>query len=118
MIPSLEKQLRQFAGKPLDYDAAETLRKRIAEKDFDKLFTFLRVPGVEPTNNHAERSVRPMVIMRKISFGTRSPAGSQCHSVLPSLLETARRQGKDRIGFLVSLLTQPQATTRNTLFAC
>jgi hypothetical protein len=117
MIPSLEKQLRQFAGKPVDYEAAETVRKRIVGKDLDKLFTFLRVSGVEPTNNHAERSIRPMVIMRKISFGTRSPAGSQSHSVLPSLLETARRQGQDRIRFLVSLLTQPQATTRKTLFA-
>src|SRR5512146_888265 len=117
MIPSLENQLRRFAGKPVDYEAAETLRDRIVRKDFDKLFTFLRIKGVEPTNNHAERSLRPMVIMRKISFGTRSPAGSQSHSVLLSLLDTARRQGKDRIAFLIALLTQPQAAVRSALFA-
>ncbi|RPI42449.1 MAG: IS66 family transposase, partial [Hyphomicrobiaceae bacterium] len=117
MIPALEQQLRQFAGKALDYQAAETLRDRITRKDFDKLFTFLRIKSVEPTNNHAERSVRSMVIMRKICFGTRSQAGSQSHSVLPSLLETARRQGKDRIQFLVTLLTRSQDTARNALFA-
>ena len=86
-------------------------------KDCDKLFTFLRVCGVEPTNNHAERSVRFLVIMRKICFGTRSEAGSQSHSVLPSLLETARRQGKDRIRFLTTLWTQPLASARNALFS-
>ncbi len=117
MIPLLEKQLRQFAGKPVDYDAAETLRDRIMRKDFDKLFTFLRVNGVEPTNNHAERAVRPIVIMRKVCFGTRSEAGSQSHSVLPSLLQTARRQGKDQIQFLVTLITQPHAIARKALFA-
>jgi hypothetical protein len=117
MIPSLERQLRQFASKALDYEAAETLRDRIMRKDFDKLFTFLRIKGVEPTNNHAERSLRSMVIMRKICFGTRSQAGSQSHSVLPSLLETARRQGKDRIQFLVTLLTQPNDAARKALFA-
>lgn len=116
MIPSLEKQLRKFASKPVDYPAAKTLRDRIMNKDFDKLFTFLRIKGVEPTNNHAERSVRPMVIMRKICFGTRSQAGSQSHGVLPSLLETVRRQGKNRIKFLVTLLTQSQANARKTLF--
>jgi transposase len=117
VIPSLERQLQRFAGRPLDYAPAETLRDRIMNKDHDKLFTFLRVPGVEPTNNHAEQSVRFLVIMRKICFGTRSPAGSRSHSVLTSLLETARRQRKDRIAFLVSLLTRPLVHARAALFA-
>jgi len=117
MIPSLERELKRFASQPLDYAVAETLRDRLMNKDNDKLFTFLRVAGVEPTNNHSERSVRFLVIMRKICFGTRSQAGSESHSVLPSLLETARRQGKDRIGFLVALLTGPQTAARAALFA-
>ena len=63
--------------------------------------------SVETSNNHAERSVRFLVIMRKICFGIPSPAGSESHSVLPWLLETARRQGKNRIDFLTALLTPP-----------
>ena len=117
MIPSLERQLKRFADRPLDYAPAETLRDRIMNKDFDKLFTFLRVKGVDPTNNHSERSVRPLVIMRKICFGTRSEAGSQSHSVLPSLLSTARRQGNSPIEFLTTLLTQPLPAARAALFA-
>jgi transposase len=117
MIPSLQRQLHRLGSQPLDHSAAETLRQRVMEKDKDKLFTFLRVKGVEPTNNHAERSVRSLVIMRKISFGTRSAAGSESHGVLPSLLETARRQGKNAIGFLATLLTKPTAAARAALFA-
>jgi len=117
MIPSLERQLRRFAGSRLDYAPAETLRDRIMNQDHDKLFTFLRMPGVEPTNNHAEQSLRFLVIMRKISFGTRSPDGSRSHSVLTSLLETARRQGKNRIAFLVTLLTESLDEARAALFA-
>lgn len=103
MIPSLQKRLRAIAGKPLDYAPAETLRQRLMDKDADKLFTFLRIEGVEPTNNHSERSVRPMVIMRKICNGTRSADGSESHGVLPSLLQTAQRQGTPSIPFLVTL---------------
>ena len=117
MIPALRKRLQRFGGKPLEHKAAETLRNRVMEKDWDKLFTFLQVKGVEPTNNLSERSVRFLVIMRKICFGTRSPAGSESHGVLPSLLQTARRQGKDAIGFLVKLLTEPLAAAKAALFA-
>jgi transposase len=117
LIPSLQRQLKRFAGKPLDHPAAETLRERVMQKDKDKLFTFLKVKGVDPTNNHSERSVRFLVIMRKICFGTRSQDGSESHGILPSLLQTARRQGKDGIHLLATLLTKPLAAARAALFA-
>jgi len=117
MIPALERELKRFASQALDYEAAETLRDRLMGKDYDKLFTFLQVKGAEPTNNHSEQSLRFLVIMRKICFGTRSAAGSESHSVLWSLLATARRQGQDAIRFLVSLLTQPSNVAHAALFA-
>lgn len=116
MIPALQRQLRRFANHKLDHPAAETLRVRVMEKDRDKLFTFLRVKGVEPTNNHAERSLRFLVIMRKICFGTRSAAGSESHSVLASLLQTAKLQGKNAIEFLTKLFTEPPAGAKAALF--
>jgi transposase len=116
MIPALRKRLRRFGENPLEHAAAETLRHRVMVKDWDKLFTFLRVKGVEPTNNLSERSLRFLVIMRKICFGTRSAAGTESHSVLPSILQTAKRQGKDAIGVLVTLLTQPLAAAEAALF--
>jgi transposase len=117
MIPSLKKRLRRFGGKPLEHEAAETLRKRVMVNDRDKLFTFLRIKGVEPTNNKSERKLRFLVIMRKICFGTRSPDGSESHSVLPSLLQTAGQQGKDAIAFLVALLTKSKDAAKSALFS-
>jgi hypothetical protein len=116
MIPKLQKQLKRFATKPLDHPEAETLRTRVMEKDWDKLFTFLRVKDVEPTNNLSERSLRFLVILRKISFGTRSPEGSESHGVLASLLQTARLQGKKAVDFLVTLLTRSTAEVKAALF--
>lgn len=44
---------------------------------FSAMWTFLEIDGVEPTNNHAERSLRPLVIWRKKYFCTRSDYGSE-----------------------------------------
>jgi transposase len=117
MIPNLRRQLHRFADGKLEHEAAETLRSRVMEKDRDKLFTFLKVKGVSPTNNLAERGLRFLVIMRKICFGTRSAAGSESHGVLSSLLQTAKLQGKNAIGFLTKLITEPLASAKAALFA-
>jgi transposase len=58
-------------------------------------FTFMDTPGVDPTNNAAERSIRPSVVMRKITGGSRSDKGVHCHEVGMSVLATWEKQGKD-----------------------
>jgi hypothetical protein len=80
------------------------------------LFTFLKFPEVQPTNNHAELSLRNMVIFRKICFGTRSTDGSYTHSVLPSLLLTAKGQGKHPLDFFQTLFTCDTDTAQNALY--
>jgi len=118
-IPALQRQLRRCvsSAKALEHPAAQTLRLRVMEKDWDKLFTFLAIKGVEPTNNHAERLLRFLVIMRKICFGTRSAVGSESHGVLASLLQTAKLQGKNAIQLVVKLLTEPPGGAKAALFA-
>jgi len=69
----------------LSYNPAETLRTSLIGRDQKHLFTFLRHPGVQPTNNQAEQSIRFLVIFRKIMFGTRSESRLKTHSILPSL---------------------------------
>jgi len=104
-------------GKLAD-DKAETIRKRLLnpKKEYHRLFTFLKYPDVQPTNNQAERSLRNMVIFRKICFGTRSAQGSHCHSVLPSLLMTAKRQGKHPLTFFQTLFTADTPTAQAALY--
>jgi len=72
---------------------------------------------VLPTNNHAEQTLRRMVIFRKISFGTRSESGLKTHSVLPSLVLTAKRQGVDPKNFLKILLTSDTVSAQAALYA-
>ena len=53
-----------------------------------EMFTFVEFPEVPPDNNAAERAIRPAVIARKISGGTRSKLGSETYCVLTSLFAT------------------------------
>ena len=110
------KKFNRICGQPLCFKPAETLRVYLAGSEQKFLFTFLRIPGVPPTNNHAEQSLRPMVIFRKTSFGTRSESGLKTHSIIPSLVQTARRQGVHPREFLQTLLTADTATAQNALY--
>ena len=64
------------------------------------LWTFVRVEGVEPTNNHAERALRHGVIYRKLSGGTDSETGSRFVERMLSVVATCRQQGIDVLGYL------------------
>lgn len=68
------------------------LAKRLSRHQ-DELFQFVRVDGVSADNNLAERSLRPIVVIRKISGGTRSTEGSKTRMALASLFATWRARG-------------------------
>jgi hypothetical protein len=84
----------------------QVLCKRV-EDFLPELFVFVAVPGVPAHNNLAERSVRPLVIARKISGGSRSPKGSQTRMGLASLVGTWLAQGLNPFSQCLALLTQP-----------
>jgi transposase len=56
------------------------------------LWTFVRHPGVEPTNHAAERAIRPGVLWRKGSFGTHSPDGSRFVEAMMTVVATLQQQ--------------------------
>jgi transposase len=66
----------------------------------DALWTFLETPGIEPTNNAAERALRQSVIQRKISHGVQSAQGAICRSRLLTVTTTLRQQDRDVWSFL------------------
>ena len=110
------KELTALCKQPLRFKPAETLRAYLAGPQQKFLFTFLRRPGMPPTNNLAEQSLRHLVIFRKICFGTRSDSGLKTHSILPSLVQTARRQAVLPREFLETLLTADTATAQAALY--
>jgi transposase len=66
----------------------------------EHLWTFLRVRGIEPTNNAAERALRHAVLWRKSSGGTASEWGSRFVERVLSAVATCRQQGRNVLEFL------------------
>ncbi len=64
------------------------------------LWTFVDVSGIEPTNNTAERALRPAVIYRKLSFGTQSESGSRFVERMLAVSETCRLQNRSAYDYL------------------
>jgi transposase len=83
-----------------DHKAAGLCRE--LNKWWDALWTFTRVEGVEPTNNVAERALRPAVLWRKGSFGSDSEAGSRFTERMLTVAATCRQQGRRLLDFLVA----------------
>jgi hypothetical protein len=80
-----------------DPNAPQRVLAQRISKHLHELFVFISDPAVPATNNLAERSLRPSVIARKISGGTRSPKGSATRMGLMSLLGTWAAQGKGQL---------------------
>jgi hypothetical protein len=68
----------------------------------DRLYTFLEIAGVDPTNNISERMLRIAVQMRKIFFGNRSAAGELAIARLLTVSETCGRQNRNVLAYLSS----------------
>ena len=73
-------------------------------KVWPALWTFARHKGVEPTNNHAERSLRGAVIYRKLSLGSQSEQGQHTTERLLSASITCRLQHRSLFDYLSELL--------------
>jgi transposase len=97
--------LRQRLGQALAEGAACGQRKtaglcRALLKREAALWRFARTPGLEPTNNLAERMLRPAVIWRKKSFGSASPAGCRYVERMLSVTETLRLRSHAPLAYL------------------
>ena len=100
----------------LTHAKALTLQARIVDYH-DEWLVFVDDPRVPPTNNLAERALRPLVVLRKITFGHRSLAGGQRMAALMSVAETARRHGHRQSEIFRALMTHPPNQVLRGLYA-
>jgi transposase len=84
---------------------------RAVQKLEPALWTFVTVPGVEPTNNAAEQALRPAVLWRKGSFGTHSPAGSRFVERILTVAASCRQQERPLLDFLVEAVVAQRTGT-------
>jgi transposase len=89
------------AGTTLAHDQTRGTCRHILALE-PALWTFVRVDGVEPTNNAAERPLRRGVLWRRRSFGTQSPAGSRFVARVLTAVTTLRQQRRDVLEYLTA----------------
>ena len=75
-------------------------QRRDILKRREALWTFVQVDGVEPTNNAAERVIRPGVLWRKGSFGTQSAEGSRFVESMLTVVTTLQQQQRNVLEYL------------------
>ena len=117
LADEFRKKLAPICSKPLAFEKAETLRKRLlpTSREYPQLFAFIEHGG-PPTNNHAERSLRPLVIFRKVCMGTRSASGSENISIFGSLTQTAALQGAKLIDMFRALFRSSPNHAHDVIF--
>jgi len=98
-IEELKRQLDRITHMQVTKGRAETLLKRI-DKYREDLIRFAMHPDIEFHNNRVERQLRPMVITRKISFGSNTDHGALRHCILNSIVQTCKLQGIEPAEFL------------------
>ena len=90
---------------PLQSKANERLRLGILKQHvLDRLWRFLKDPDIPPTNNAAERSLRTVVMARKVSQCSKNTLGAQTYMRIKSTVETARLRGQDPVAVLTGLM--------------
>ncbi len=112
----LRQELDRLESMPTDSDRAARLQKRL-RRYHGQWLAFLDHPNIPPTNNLAEQAVRALVILRKLTFGSRTRAGAKRLGTLLTVIETAKRQRRNSLKFLVALLTLPSNIARRAMYA-
>jgi transposase len=100
LIPvRMAMQERLEAGRRCGWDKLEGFCRDLLTH-WEALWTFSRVEGMQPTNNVAERALRPAVVWRKSCFGTQSALGSRFVERMLSVRATCAQQGRNLFVFL------------------
>jgi transposase len=80
--------------------------QNIFRENAHRLYHWARDPTIPAENNLAERDLRPLVIARKISFGSQSEAGAHTREILMSILHTLKKRGRSPAAALQDALDQ------------
>lgn len=94
------KQLERVATERAPDTRPSRKVARRFEKHAEHYLRFTRVPGLEPTNNAAERAIRHVVIDRHVTQGTRSPRGRAWCERIWTVIASCRQHGQDLLSFL------------------
>ncbi len=102
--------------RPPAHPLAKKLARRFKRRAADDYFRFITEPGVEPTNNNTERQIRPVVIDRRITQGTRGHAGMRWCERIWTIIATCKKQNSNVFDFIRRSLLAHWTNKRYPLF--
>ena len=115
----LAGKLRGVIRRPASHPAIQSYQDLFRQKAY-RLYHWAKDAAVPAENNFAERELRPLVVARKISFGSQSKKGAATREVLMSVLHTLRKPTPDPVAALRACLDQlamtPDANPFDLLF--
>jgi hypothetical protein len=106
---AMERWSQTLLSKPVGQSGDVSVRNRLL-KQRRHLLGCLYEPAAEPTNNRAERALRPAVIARKVSCGNKTERGRDSWQILSSIGATCQQQAIDFVEYLSSRLPLPAAS--------
>jgi transposase len=112
-VAQLEADCNILLSQLVQTPEAQKLLRRY-QKHRSSLFVFLYYPQVPYDNNGSERALRNSVIHRKVSGGFRSAAGADAHTIVSSVVDTARKRDQDLLSVLQDLIGPPAPTPAAT----
>jgi transposase len=104
LVKAAKRTMNHWATKPYETDEVRRFAAKILN-GIDHWFTFITAPGVEPTNNRAERALREHVVQRKIIGTLRNQKGTFTHETITTLLATWKQQGLNPSEMLANTLS-------------
>jgi hypothetical protein len=100
----LKTETENFSFRKFRHPELKKLAKRLI-KYRAEMYTFID-KNLEPTNNNAEREIRPAVLLRKLSYGNRSPRGASSQAIMMSIIRTADKRGQNFVQMATNHMMQ------------
>jgi len=107
MVEQLKAEVFQLTLRHYKHSITRKFVNNLYYRDGNDLFRFVTDPDIDPTNNISERELRALVIIRKISNGSRSTRGAKATAMLLSIIQTLRFKGENVLQGLQAILKSP-----------
>ena len=107
IVEQLSGEMLQLTARHYKHSIVRKFLHTLCYRDGDNLFRFVTDPDIDATNNISERELRALVIIRKISNGSRSQRGANATAMLLSIIQTLRFNKRNVLEGLQSILNNP-----------
>jgi len=109
-VDQLRGEILQFTYRHYKHLTVRRFVNNLAYRDLEDLFRFTTNQDIDPTNNISERELRHLVMIRRISHGSRSPRGAAVTAQLTSIIQTLRMQKVNVLQGLQNILGEFQTS--------